>query len=146
EARAWLASLATSEAVSGEAARLREQVALSNEADFYDPRADRVLLTTMHAAKGLEFPVVFVVGMEEGLMPFSWGSAEEQDQNARGEERRLFYVAMTRAKDRLFLTRASERFWRGMVRPLPPSSFLADIGQALTANRPALRKRRPPQQ
>ncbi|MDQ0393161.1 UvrD-helicase domain-containing protein [Labrys monachus] len=145
EARAWLASLAASAAVAGDEARLREQVALSTEADFYDPRADRVLLATMHAAKGLEFPVVFVVGMEEGLMPFSWGPAEESGE-AGAEERRLFYVAMTRARDRLFLTRAADRFWRGARRALPASPFLRDIGAELTVVRAAPPARRRPQQ
>jgi len=144
EARGWLAALA--EAAADDEARLREQVALSTEADFRDARADRVSLLTMHAAKGLEFPVVFVVGLEQGLMPFAWGDAMA-DAGALAEERRLLYVAMTRARDRLFLTRAAERFWRGEVRALPPSAFLADIPAELTtAAVPARRKRRPAQQ
>ncbi|WP_159589976.1 UvrD-helicase domain-containing protein [Chelativorans xinjiangense] len=141
EARGWLTALAASEAVGGDAALLGEQVALSTEADFRDPRADRVLLVTMHAAKGLEFPVVFVVGMEDGLVPFSWGPSAEQDEKARAEERRLFYVAMTRAMDRLFLTRATERFWRGAVRALPPSPFLGDIADKLTASHAATKQK-----
>jgi superfamily I DNA/RNA helicase len=101
----------------------------------------------MHAAKGLEFPVVFVVGMEAGLVPFSWGSSGPEDEAAQHEERRLFYVAMTRAKDRLFLTRAAERFWRGAVRALPPSPFLNEIAADLTvAGMAGGRKRRPTQQ
>jgi len=87
---------------------------------------------TMHAAKGLEFAVVFVVGMEAGLTPFSWGAATPEAEATQAEERRLFYVAMTRAKDRLFLTRASGRFWRGMARALPPSPFLNEIAADLT--------------
>ncbi|HVY15044.1 MAG TPA: 3'-5' exonuclease, partial [Rhodopila sp.] len=110
---------------------LLEAVALSTEADFRDPRADRVSLLTMHAAKGLEFPVVFVVGLEAGLVPFSWGAASEDDGQAAAEERRLFYVAMTRAKDRLFLSRTQERMWRGAMRTLPPSPFIADIAADL---------------
>lgn len=141
EARGWLAALAASAEVAGAEARLREQVALTTEADFRDPRADRVSLLTMHAAKGLEFAVVFVVGVEDGLVPFSWDGAGEDREDP--EERRLFYVAMTRAKDRLFLTRAAERFWRGAVRALPPSSFLAAIADELTARHaPPRRKRR----
>ena len=129
EARGWLAALAGSETVAGDPARLREEAALSTEADFRDARADRVSLLTMHAAKGLEFPVVFVVGMEAGVVPF----ARDAGAAIPAEERRLFYVAMTRAKDRLFLTRAAERFWRGAVRSLPPSPFLAGIPGHLTA-------------
>lgn len=133
EARAWLGALAASDAVAGDPGRLAEAVALSTEADFRDARADRVSLLTMHAAKGLEFPVVFVVGMEAGLVPFSWGTSTVEDEAAQGEERRLFYVAMTRARDRLFLTRARERFWRGAVRASPASPFLAEIAAELTA-------------
>ncbi|HLJ72802.1 MAG TPA: UvrD-helicase domain-containing protein [Roseiarcus sp.] len=136
EARRWLAALACGD----DEARLREQVALSNEADFYDRRAERVSLLTMHAAKGLEFAVVFVVGLEDGLTPFSWsasrGDAREDDdgRDSAAEERRLFYVAMTRAKERLFLTRAAQRFWRGQIRALPPSPYLAAIAADLIAS------------
>lgn len=143
EARGWLVALAASAAVAGDAARLREQVALSTEADFRDARADRVSLMTMHAAKGLEFAAVFVVGVEDGLMPFSW---EAGDDGTLAEERRLFYVAMTRAKDRLFLTRAAERFWRGAVRSLPASPFLGDIPGALVTQRATASRKRRPQQ
>jgi superfamily I DNA/RNA helicase len=99
-----------------------------------------VSLLTMHAAKGLEFGVVFVVGLEDGLTPFSWapGADDPPDANGdgearRAEERRLFYVAMTRAKDRLFLSRAANRFWRGQTRKPPRSPFLDDIAAELTA-------------
>ena len=109
---------------------------LATEADFWDARADRVSLLTMHAAKGLEFPVVFVVGLEEGLVPFSWEPAASGDDileesGPDAEERRLFYVAMTRAKDRLFLSRTLQRSWRGQLRTLPPSRFLSDIAPEL---------------
>lgn len=128
EARGWLTALAA----DNDEAQLRERVALCSEADFWDVRADRVSLLTMHAAKGLEFAVVFVVGAEDGLIPFPWGAADaEADDGTLAEERRLFYVALTRAKDRLFLTRARERAWRGQRRTLPPSPFLADIAPAL---------------
>jgi len=136
EARRWLGALAG----TGGEIPLRERVALSTEADFWDRRADRVSLTTMHAAKGLEFRVVFVVGMEEGLVPFSWGTPGEHD----AEERRLFYVAVTRARDRLFLTRALERNWQGQVRAQQPSRFLGDIPDALaTKTQQVARKPRP---
>lgn len=141
EARGWLTALAASEIVAGDGAKLVEQVALFTEADFRDPRADRVSLMTMHAAKGLEFSTVFVVGMEDGLIPFSWGPGAEQDERARAEEQRLFYVAMTRARNRLFLTRAAERFWRGAVRTLPPSPFLGGIPAMLTTSSVAPKQR-----
>ena len=144
EARRWLTALAG----TGDEALLREQVSLATEADFWDARADRVSLLTMHAAKGLEFPVVFVVGLEDGLMPFSWGASGAEDMPDEGgpdaEERRLFYVAMTRAKDRLFLSRALQRTWRGQLRALPPSPFLRDIAPELQLHHtaPARRERR----
>ena len=143
EARGWLTALAASEAVAGDETRFREQVALSTEADFHDRRADRVSLMTMHAAKGLEFQVVFVVGLEHGLVPFSWDSEAD---GIEPEERRLFYVAMTRAKDRLFLTRAVERFWRGAKRALPPSPFLRDIAEDLTTRSVPAKRRQKAQQ
>jgi DNA helicase-2/ATP-dependent DNA helicase PcrA len=115
-----------------------DAVPLATEADCFDPRADRVSLLTLHAAKGLEFKVVFVTGMEDGVLPLRFGEIEEE---ALAEERRLAYVGMTRAMDRLFLTRAAERMWRGSRRPLPPSPFLDAIGQEL-ANRSASEVRR----
>jgi superfamily I DNA/RNA helicase len=144
EARGWLDALGASAQVFGDEARLREQVALSTEADFWDSRADRVSLLTLHAAKGLEFSVVFVVGLEDGLMPFSWNPGAAESGGAKSEERRLFYVAMTRAKDRLFLSRAQQRFWRGQSRAQPPSPFLRDIAEGLTVQHaPSARKPRP---
>jgi superfamily I DNA/RNA helicase len=144
EAQRWLAALAG----TGDEARLREQVALSTEADFWDARAERVSLLTMHAAKGLEFAVVFIVGVEDGLVPFSWSPADgadaEDDGGPDAEERRLFYVAMTRAKDRLFLSRSMQRAWRGQLRNLPPSRFLGDIAAELVLQHtaPAGKERR----
>jgi len=128
-AHAWLTELSESDKVAGDEARLREQVALCTEVDFHDAGADRVSLMTMHAAKGLEFSVVFIVGMEDGLVPLIWGAADLPDD--LDEERRLLYVAMTRAKDRLFLTRAAKRRWHGALRTLPPSRFLADVADVL---------------
>jgi DNA helicase II / ATP-dependent DNA helicase PcrA len=137
QARWRLLALAAS--VSDEE-RLLEAVALATEADFWDARADRVSLLTMHAAKGLEFAVVFVAGLEDGLTPFSFrgpGEAANSERGApidgEGEERRLFYVAMTRAKDLLVLTRAERRYWRGAVRALQASPYLARIPQHLVA-------------
>ncbi|MGK9234375.1 UvrD-helicase domain-containing protein [Inquilinus limosus] len=109
-------------------------VALATEADFWDPRADRVSLLTLHAAKGLEFPVVFILGLEDGVLPLRFGEA---DPVALAEERRLFYVGMTRAMDRLFLCRAGERRWRGGMARLDPSPFLGEIEAELLAPRRA---------
>jgi superfamily I DNA/RNA helicase len=111
-------------------AQFLSELALGIDADLWDPRADRVSLLTLHAAKGLEFPVVFIVGCEDGLLPLHWG---EIDQAGEDEERRLLFVGMTRARQRLILTYARKRFWRGSVRPSTPSPFLAAIERALVA-------------
>jgi DNA helicase-2/ATP-dependent DNA helicase PcrA len=120
--------------------RLLDAAALTTDAEFFDPRADRVSLLTLHAAKGLEFPVVLIIGLEDGILPFYWS---EPDDSVLAEERRLFYVGMTRAKDRLILSRARQRLWRGRVRALDPSPFLSDIENELVAHertQPARRK------
>ena len=145
EARAWLDALVDHLGEAEDEAALREQVALATEADFRDARADRVSLLTMHAAKGLEFPVVFVLGLEEGLMPFAFPGTPP-DEAGRAEERRLLYVAMTRAEDRLYLLRARERFWHGERHRLAPSSFLADLPARLTRTEVAPARPRRPQQ
>jgi DNA helicase-2/ATP-dependent DNA helicase PcrA len=74
---------------------------------------------------------VFIVGFEDGILPLHWGG---RDDTAIAEERRLFYVGMTRARDRLFLCRAEGRSWRGADRTLPASPFLSDIEAALVEN------------
>jgi DNA helicase-2/ATP-dependent DNA helicase PcrA len=125
-----LAQLTTlAQGCRGDVDRFLESTAQATEADLWDARADRISLLTMHAAKGLEFPVVFVVGLEDGILPLRWGSGSPAE--ALAEERRLLYVAMTRAEDRLFLTRAQKRLWRGELRNLPPSPYLEDIQQEL---------------
>jgi ATP-dependent DNA helicase UvrD/PcrA len=121
-------------------ARFRDAVALAGQADFFDPRADRVSLLTLHAAKGLEFAVVFIVGMEDGLLPLYWG---DLDEATLAEERRLFYVGMTRAKDRLFLSRALKRQRAGRVREQAPSRFLADIENELVQHQRTQAVRKP---
>ncbi|MBQ6149580.1 UvrD-helicase domain-containing protein [Candidatus Saccharibacteria bacterium] len=88
-------------------------------------RKNSVTLMTLHAAKGLEFPVVFIVGMEEGLFPSARGSETEAELE---EERRLAYVGMTRAMDRLFLTFARARRTYGMMNFSMPSRFLMELG------------------
>ena len=102
-----------------------EEIALV--ADVDDPAAgvpDAVTLTTLHAAKGLEFPVVFMPGMEEGLLPH-FRAIDEPDQLE--EERRVCYVGMTRARERLYLLHAMRRFFHGTYRNSVASRFLADI-------------------
>jgi len=101
-----------------------EGVALVSDIDSYEEKIDAVTLITLHAAKGLEFPVVFIVGMEEGLLPHR-RSFDEPDQME--EERRLCYVGITRAKERLYLVRAFRRRLLGSSGPTLPSRFLLDI-------------------
>ena len=108
--------------------RFLSDLALGTEADTWDPRADRISLLTLHASKGLEFPVVFIAGCESGLLPLTWGKASRE---VLDEERRLFYVGVTRARRKLFLCRAGKRLWRGKRRELPPSPYLADIEEQL---------------
>lgn len=117
-----------------------EAMALYTEADEYDSRADRVALMTLHAAKGLEFPVVFIVGCEEGLLPY----VREGKRTDVAEERRLFYVGMTRARRRLILTHARSRFLFGQQLRPQPSRFLDDIAAALKQIHRDDRPPRPP--
>ena len=112
--------------------RFLSDLSLGIEIDTWDSRADRISLLTLHAAKGLEFPVVFIAGCENGLLPLTWGKASQADLD---EERRLFYVGVTRAKTKLYLCRAGRRLWRGKIRELPPSPYLADIEEQLLERR-----------
>jgi len=107
-----------------------ENVALVQATDT-SIEGDRVTLTTLHAAKGLEFSVVFIVGMEEGLFPHS-RSLWKQEQME--EERRLAYVGITRAKERLYLSYASRRLYFGEKTNNPPSRFIYDIPEHLLQN------------
>ena len=94
----------------------------------------------MHAAKGLEFPVVFIAGCEDDLIPFKRRGGEQADIE---EERRLFYVGMTRAKDRLYLTRAKQRRIYGKLEYRLLSPFVADIENRLKLDEtPRLKKRK----
>jgi DNA helicase-2/ATP-dependent DNA helicase PcrA len=104
--------------------RFLEDVALMSDQDEYDERAEAVTLITLHAAKGLEFQVVFMVGMEEGLLPHI---RSFDDPNQMEEERRLCYVGVTRAKDRLYLLRAFRRSFMGHSGGNPASRFLKDL-------------------
>jgi DNA helicase-2/ATP-dependent DNA helicase PcrA len=103
-----------------------QQISLLTDADEKDPNADTVKLMTIHAAKGLEFPVVFVAGLEEMLFPngISVNTREELE-----EERRLFYVAITRAKHKLWLTYANTRYRFGSLVQNDPSRFIDELPQ-----------------
>ena len=106
-----------------------DQLSLLSEADEEDgSTAARVWLMTLHAAKGLEFPVVFMAGLEEGLFPHSRALEEDEDVE---EERRLCYVGMTRARERLVLTNASRRRVFGEYQTTKPSRFLDEVPQEL---------------
>jgi ATP-dependent DNA helicase UvrD/PcrA len=104
--------------------RLLEETALVADQDSYEGDADAVTLITLHAAKGLEFPVVFIAGLEEGLFPHSRALDDEKELE---EERRLAYVGITRAKRRLFLSHAWRRATWGMGQASVPSRFLLEI-------------------
>jgi uncharacterized protein (TIGR00375 family) len=123
--------------------RFLTEIALGAEADALDPRADAVTLLTMHAAKGLEFSVVFVAGCERGLVPL-WLPGSDPAGPDLAEERRLLFVAMTRARTHLFLTYAARRRKQAAVTATGPSPFLASIDPRLL-DRPAApsRTRRP---
>jgi DNA helicase-2/ATP-dependent DNA helicase PcrA len=101
-----------------------QDIALLTDADKDDPNADKVTLMTIHGSKGLEFPVVFIGGMEENLFPsqMSLGNRKELE-----EERRLFYVALTRAEKKIYLSYATSRFKFGTLLPCEPSRFLDEI-------------------
>ncbi|MDP2954483.1 MAG: UvrD-helicase domain-containing protein [Chloroflexota bacterium] len=107
-----------------------EQVALVSDVDNLDEKADAVTLITLHQAKGLEFPVVFIVGMEEGVLPHI---RSFDDPGQMEEERRLCYVGITRAKEKVYLLRAFRRSFMGASAPNPASRFLQDIPQELIA-------------
>jgi DNA helicase-2/ATP-dependent DNA helicase PcrA len=107
--------------------------------DDSDAEADQVTLTTLHGAKGLEWPIVFLVGVEEELLPHArtlYGDGDEAAGPADvSEERRLAYVGITRARERLILTRALARVKHGQDRPRTPSRFLEEIPAELIARR-----------
>ena len=111
-----------------------ESVALVSDIDNMEDDKDTVTLITLHQAKGLEFPIVFIVGMEEGILPHI-KSIESGDPLDLEEERRLFYVGMTRAKEKLYLSRASLRGFYGSPDPTLPSRFIGDIPAELMETR-----------
>jgi DNA helicase-2/ATP-dependent DNA helicase PcrA len=110
--------------------RFLEEVALVSDQDTLSESADAPTLLTLHAAKGLEFPVVFIIGLDEGVLPHQ---RSLDDPEALAEERRLCYVGITRAKDRLFLVRAFRRSSYGAGGVCDPSRFLRDLPPHLLA-------------
>jgi DNA helicase-2/ATP-dependent DNA helicase PcrA len=111
-------------------AGLLEEISLVSDIDQADFDGNAVTLMTLHAAKGLEFPVVFMTGMEETIFPHSRAL---YDQLEMEEERRLCYVGMTRAREELYMTYASSRMLYGGVQHNPPSRFLSEIDAEFTA-------------
>ncbi len=106
-----------------------EEYALIADVDKYDTEADAVVLMTIHSAKGLEFPIVFLPGMEDGIFPGMQnilGASEDME-----EERRLAYVAITRAKEQIFISHAHTRIWYGQTVSNPLSRFVAEIPDEL---------------
>lgn len=120
-----------------------DRLALDRDSDLLAGGVEKVSLLTMHAAKGLEFPVVFVTGCEQGIIPFARDGAACENP---AEERRLFYVAMTRAKDLLCLTYARKRQVFGGRRDMQPSVFLKDIEARLIQREAAGRAAWKPEQ
>ncbi len=107
------------------------EASLLTPADDFDSRADAVILMTLHMAKGLEFKVVFIAGVEEGLIPYTIKKGDVDIE----EERRLFYVGMTRAMDELFLVHSRKRFLYGKRLTQSPSPFLAEIPEEFIQSR-----------
>ncbi len=100
-----------------------DETSMMRDKDLYDASKDAVTLLTMHASKGLEFPIVFIAGVSEGLTPYQFNEEEINEE----EERRLFYVAMTRAGEELHIIHADERNFFGDKYKMNPSRFLNDI-------------------
>ena len=117
-----------------------DRLSLLSDADEAEGAADaRVMMMTLHSAKGLEFPVVFIAGLEEGLFPHSRSTDDEAELE---EERRLCYVGMTRARRKLYLGSANRRRWYGEYRPSQPSRFIDEVPEELLEREePAGRRR-----
>jgi DNA helicase-2/ATP-dependent DNA helicase PcrA len=122
------ADLPTSEQLG----RFLEDVALLSDVDSLKEEKDAITLITLHAAKGLEFPIVFIIGMDEGILPHS---RSLEDENQMEEERRLAYVGITRAKERLYMLYAFRRTLYGMTQMNGPSRFIADVPADLVTGR-----------
>jgi len=113
--------------------------ALLKDIDFFDPGADAVTLMTLHAAKGLEFPVVFITGLEDEILPYKKSKKSLEDYE---EERRLLYVGITRAKKKLYLLLAKSRFLYGERKANFPSPFLRELPEDVLEKRHSYFKKR----
>jgi DNA helicase-2/ATP-dependent DNA helicase PcrA len=111
-------------AVAADVTHFLEEVALLTDLDTAPESANRINCMTLHVAKGLEFPLVFIVGLEEGLLPHFNSLNSSADLE---EERRLLYVGITRAQQQLYLTYTGLRFTRGEATPRLPSRFLETL-------------------
>jgi DNA helicase-2/ATP-dependent DNA helicase PcrA len=109
--------------------KMLTDISLMSEQDSFDKKKDNVRLMTVHSAKGLEFEYVFIVGLEEGLFPHS--RTDDGSEDKKEEERRLFYVALTRAKEKVFLSFSATRMIFGAKQLNLPSQFLSDIPEEL---------------
>ena len=114
-----------------------EDMSLVTDIDEYDKTADAVVLMTLHNAKGLEFNTVFITGLEEDLFP----SIRSYEEGEIEEERRLMYVGVTRAREKLFLTRAEQRLLYGATRFKQPSRFLKELPDEYVLKTDTLPKR-----
>ena len=114
--------------------RLLTDAALATDQDDMKEDLDAVKLMTVHASKGLEFEYVFITGLEDDLFPHKKPDGEKKNKEEAEEERRLFYVALTRAQKKLFLSHASVRTIFGLKSVSAPSEFLEDIDETLTEN------------
>ena len=139
--------LRLSENFSDNAVEFLANAALYTDTDAYLPLAEKVALITMHAAKGLEFPVVFIAGCEDNLIPLKREGSKQDEPIDMAEERRLFYVAMTRAMERLYLTRSKKRSVYGKLLSRTHSPFLADIENRLKKDdSPQIKKKKTSEQ
>ena len=120
-----------------------EKIALIAEVDNHNPDEDAVVMMTMHSAKGLEFPVVFLPGMEDGLFP-SWRSYDKGSEGVE-EERRLCYVGMTRAREKLYLTSAETRTLYGKTDFTRESQFLREVDPSLLEGHAVYSRKNPAQ-
>ncbi|WP_283673003.1 ATP-dependent helicase [Butyricicoccus sp. Marseille-Q5471] len=122
-------------------ANFLEEMALYTDADHTGEEEDAVVMMTMHSAKGLEFPVVFLAGMEDGLFPGFRASERDEDME---EERRLCYVAVTRAREQLYLTCAERRMLYGRTQYARPSRFIEEMPSELFDSNVSAEQLRPP--